>query len=125
MSYIDGYVLPVPTANRQAYIDLARHMGAKLRALGATQVVECWGQDVPHGESTDFYRATKAEEDESIVFSWVVWPDKAARDAGWAAMMADPELEGQVMPLDTRRMFWGGFEPIVEMGGNEIQGGTA
>ncbi|WP_010544404.1 DUF1428 domain-containing protein [Sphingomonas elodea] len=116
MAYVDGYVLPVPEGNRAAYTDLARNTAEKLRALGAHQVMECWGQDVPHGKATDFYRATHAEEGEAVVFAWVVWPDKAARDAGWAAMMADPEMEGLDMPFDTRRMFWGGFEPIVALG---------
>ncbi|MHA6719666.1 DUF1428 domain-containing protein [Sphingomonas sp. RS6] len=115
MTYVDGYVLPVPEANRAAYTELAQRTGEKLRALGATHVVECWGQDVPHGTATDFYRATNAEAGETVVFSWVVWPDKGARDKGWAAMMADPEMDGLAMPFDTKRMFWGGFEPIVEI----------
>jgi len=116
MAYVDGYVLPVPEANRDSYTELALKTAAKLRTAGATRVVECWAQDVPHGTTTDFYRATKAEEGETVVLAWVTWPDKSTRDNGWAAMMADPEMEGLPMPFDTKRMFWGGFEPIVDLG---------
>ncbi|NLS27385.1 putative protein YbaA [Sphingomonas sp. S2M10] len=116
MAYIDGYVLPVPEANRQAYTDLALRVANKFLKYGATRVVEGWGKDVPHGETTDFYRATLATEGEAVVFSWVVWPDKATRDAGWDSLMADPDMQDNTMPFDGKRMFWGGFEPIVDRG---------
>ncbi|KTF68867.1 DUF1428 domain-containing protein [Sphingomonas sp. HT-1] len=116
MAYIDGYVLPVPEENRQAYTDLAQRAADKFLQHGALRVVEAWAKDVPHGETTDFYRATLAAEGEAVVFSWITWPDKATRDAGWELLMADPDMQDCDMPFDGKRMFWGGFEPIVDRG---------
>ena len=117
MAYLDGFVVPVPNGNRAAY----RHMAAQAAQLfleyGALRVMEGWGDDVPHGTATDFYRATQAEPEETVVFSWVLWPDKAARDTGWGKVMADERMKpGGEMPFDAKRMFWGGFEPIIDQG---------
>ncbi|MDG5489290.1 DUF1428 domain-containing protein [Sphingomonas sp. BGYR3] len=117
MTYIDGFVLPVPEARRQDYHDLATRMSGVFRRHGALHVVEAWAEDVPKGEHTDFWMAVKAVEGETVVFSWIVWPDKATRDAGWAAVMADEESQGNAttdMPFDGKRMFWGGFTPFVD-----------
>jgi uncharacterized protein YbaA (DUF1428 family) len=73
---------------------------------------------VPHGKTTDFFMAVKAEPGEVVVFSWTIWPSKAVRDLGWQAMMADPEMDMKDMPFDGKRMFWGGFVPIVALGAN-------
>ena len=113
--YIDGFVVPVPEAKREAYRDLAAKMAKVFREHGALRVVEAIGDDVQHGQVTDFYRAVKAEESEAIVFSFIEWPDKATRDAAWQAIMADETMkpEGD-MPFSGQRMFWGGFEKIVD-----------
>ena len=114
-SYVDGYVLPVPDGKRDAYRALADKASAIFREYGAVRVVEGWGDDVPDGKITDYRRAVKAKEGETVVYSWVEWPDKATRDEGWKKVMEDERMkpEGD-MPFDGQRMFWGGFEPILD-----------
>jgi len=114
-SYTDGFVVPVPDGKRDAYRQLAAKMAGVFRQHGATRVIESIADDVKHGEVTDFYRAVKAEEGETVVFSFIEWPDKATRDDAWKAIMADESLkpEGE-MPFSGQRMFWGGFEPILD-----------
>ena len=115
MSYVDGYVLAVPTAKADTYRAFAEKYAPMFKEYGAAHVVECWGDDVPHGETTDFYRAVQARDDETVVFSWVIWPDKATRDDGMARAMEDPRFSEDVeMPFDGRRMIMGGFRTIVE-----------
>jgi uncharacterized protein YbaA (DUF1428 family) len=122
MSYIDGFVIAVPKANKQTFIDHARTADGVFIDMGATRVLECWEEDVQDGKVTDFRRAVQATADESIVFSWIEWPDKATRDSGMAKMMAkdfsDPRMdpEKNPMPFDGKRLIFGGFEPIVENG---------
>jgi uncharacterized protein YbaA (DUF1428 family) len=113
--YTDGFVVPVPTSKRDAYRELAAKMAKVFRAHGAIRVVEAIADDVKHGQVTDFYRAVKAEDGETVVFSFIEWPDKQARDDAWAKIMADESLkpEGD-MPFSGQRMFWGGFEPIFD-----------
>jgi uncharacterized protein YbaA (DUF1428 family) len=117
MSYIDGFVLPVPEGNKEAYRAMAQKAAGLFQEFGATRVVEAWGSDLPRGKNTDFFMAVKAEEGENVVFSWITWPDKATRDAGWAKMMEDERMkpDGE-MPFDGKRMFWGGFEPLLDEG---------
>jgi uncharacterized protein YbaA (DUF1428 family) len=119
MAYVDGFVLAVPTANKQKFIDHAREFDALFLEYGALRCLECWGDDVPPGKQTDFFRAVQATPDESIVFSWVEWPDKDTRDAAMKKMEADPRmsLENNPMPFDGKRMIWGGFQPVVTLGG--------
>jgi len=114
-SYTDGFVVPVPEAKREAYRELAAKMAKVFRKHGATHVIEAFGDDVPKGEVTDFYRAVKAEDGEGIVFSFIEWPDKSTRDEAWKAIMSDESLkpEGE-MPFDGKRMFWGGFDNVVD-----------
>ena len=114
-SYTDGFVVPVPEARRDAYRELASKMAKVFRANGASRVVEAIADDVQHGKVTDFYRAVKAEDGETVVFSFIEWPDKARRDEAWKAIMADESLKptGE-MPFNGQRMFWGGFEKIVD-----------
>ena len=115
-SYTDGFVVPVPEGKRDAYRDLATKMAGVFRQHGATRVIESIADDVKRGEVTDFYRAVKAEDGETVVFSFIEWPDKATRDDAWKAIMADESLkpEGD-MPFSGQRMFWGGFEKMVDV----------
>lgn len=123
MPYIDGFVIAVPTARKQDFIDHAQRGDSVFTELGATRVVECWGDDVPDGTRTDFRRAVKASEDETVVFSWIEWPDKETRDAAMGRMddlMAnDPRMnpEQNPMPFDAGRMIFGGFAPVVTLAG--------
>jgi uncharacterized protein YbaA (DUF1428 family) len=116
MNYVDGFVCAVPGANRERYIEHARAAAAVFREHGALQVVECWGDDVPEGKLTSFPMAVKREEGETVVFSWIVWPSRAVRDAGMKQVMADPRLQPDTnpMPFDGKRLIYGGFEVIVE-----------
>ena len=115
-AYVDGFIVPVRPEKREAYLAMARKAAAKFDEYGASRVVEAWGDDVPDGKVTDYRRAVQAEEGENVVFSWIEWPDKAARDAAWPKMMADPDMQPDHdnMPFDAKRMFWGGFEIILD-----------
>ncbi|WP_202842950.1 DUF1428 domain-containing protein [Luteimonas saliphila] len=119
MPYIDGFVLAVPSANREKFIEHARKFDPVFIEFGATRVIEAWGDDVPEGKVTDFRRAVQATADETVAFSWVEWPDKATRDAGMKKMMEDPRMDpaANPMPFDGKRMIFGGFESVVELGG--------
>ena len=114
MPYIEGFVAAVPTANKETYIEQAREGAEYFKKLGATRMVECWGDDVPKGEVTDFYKAVQAKDDETVIFSWVEYPDKATRDAANEKMGEDPEMQEMEMPFDGKRMFFGGFEQVVD-----------
>ncbi len=114
MPYIEGFVAAVPTANKEVYIKHATEAAAYFKKLGATRLVECWGDDVPKGVLTDFYKATQARDDETPVFSWVEYPDRATRDAANKRMSEDADMANMEMPFDGKRMFWGGFEQVVE-----------
>ena len=117
MTYIDGFVAAVPTANKQKFIDHAKKGDSVFVELGATRVLECWGDDVPEGTVTDFRQAVKAKDDETVIFSWIEWPDKATRDNAMPKMMEDPRMqpEQNPMPFDGKRLIYGGFSPIVEL----------
>lgn len=117
MSYVDGFVIAVPNANKQKFIDHARTFDVLFLEFGATRVVEAWGDDVPDGKQTDFRRAVQATDGESVVFSWVEWPDKATRDAAMKKMMDDPRMDPATnpMPFDGKRMIYGGFSRVLEL----------
>ena len=117
MSYIDGFVIAVPTAKKDAFVAHAKGSDSMFTENGATRVVECWGDDVPEGKLTDFRRAVQAKPDETVVFSWVEWPDKATRDTGMERLTKDPRMnaENNPMPFDGKRMIFGGFSPIVTL----------
>jgi uncharacterized protein YbaA (DUF1428 family) len=122
MPYIDGFVLAVPTAHRQKFIEHAKLGDSVFMELGATRVLECWGDDVKDGKLTDFRRAVQAKADETVVFSWIEWPDKATRDQAMsrmeALMQTDDRMNPQKnpMPFDGQRLIYGGFTPVVELG---------
>ena len=115
MAYIDGFVIAVPTARKQEFIDHAGKAVSVFKELGATRILECWGDDVPDGKLTDFRRAVQAKEDETVVFSWFEYPDRATRDAVNARMMDDPRMADMEMPFDGKRMIFGGFAPVVTL----------
>ena len=121
MTYIDGFVIAVPKANKQKFIDHAKLGDSVFMDFGATRIVECWGDDVPDGRLTDFRRSVQATDEEDVVFSWIEWPDKATRDAGMAKMMSpdfkDPRMDPakNPMPFDGKRLIFGGFTPVVVM----------
>jgi uncharacterized protein YbaA (DUF1428 family) len=116
MSYIDGFVAAVPTANREAFRKHAADAAPVFKEHGALKVVECWGDDVPDGKLTSFPMAVKCEPGETVVFSWIVWPSRQVRDAGMAKVMADQRLQPDAnpMPFDGKRAIFGGFEVLVE-----------
>ena len=122
--YIDGFVIAVPTANKDRFVAHAKKGDSVFIEFGATRVIECWADDVPDGEVTDFRRAVQAKPEETVVFSWIEWPDKETRDAGMAKMMADDfddermNMEKNPMPFDGKRMIYGGFAPLVELSGD-------
>ena len=122
MTYIDGFVLAVPKADKQKFIDHANMGDSMFMELGALRILECWEDDVPDGKVTDFRRAVQAGEDEAVVFSWIEWPDKTTRDAAMkemteGALSKDPRMDPakNPIPFDGKRMIYGGFSPVVTM----------
>ena len=116
MNYIDGIVCAVPTANREAYLAHAQAMALVFKEYGALSVTECWGDDVPEGKLTSFPMAVKREDGETVVLSWITWASRAARDAAWGQLMADPRMQpgAHPMPFDGKRMIYGGFEMLMQ-----------
>lgn len=117
MTYVDGVVLAVPTAKREAYREMAEEMAAVFKDHGALKVVECWGDDVPDGKVTSFPMAVKREDDETVVFSFIIWPSREARDQGKEKVFSDPRMAAMDMsqaPFDGKRMIFGGFETIID-----------
>jgi uncharacterized protein YbaA (DUF1428 family) len=114
--YTDGFVLPVPEQNKDAYLAMAQKAATVFQEYGATRVVEAWGDDVQDGKVTDFRRSVQAKQGEKVVFSWIEWPSKEVRDEGWQKVMADERMkpDHDNMPFDGKRMFWGGFQPVLD-----------
>ena len=117
MKYVEGFVSAVPTANKEAYRKHAAEAAPLFKEFGVTRMVECWGDDVPDGKLTDFRGAVKATPDETVVFSWMEFPSKEARDEATKKIMSDPRMKalGQSMPFDGKRMIFGGFMPILDV----------
>lgn len=116
MTYVDGFVAAVPTANKEAYRTHAAKALPLFKEFGATRVVECWGDDVPEGKVTSFPMAVQRAEDETVIFSWVEWPSREVRDAAWAKLMTDPRMQPDAnpMPYDGTRLIYGGFAPLLD-----------
>lgn len=116
--YVDGFVVPVPKAKLEAYLQLAQTAGAIWREYGALEYVECVADDVKPGQVTSFPQAVQLKDDEVVVFSWIVYESRERRDEINAKVMADPRLANMnpaTMPFDAKRMFWGGFKTLVEL----------
>lgn len=116
MTYVDGFVAAVPTKNKDIYKTHAEKAAVVFKEHGALKLVECWGDDVPEGKVTSFPMAVKCKSDETVVFSWIIWPSREVSNQGMEKVMSDPRLqpESNPMPFDGRRMIYGGFEMIVE-----------
>ena len=115
MVYVQGFLAAVPIANKEKYRKMALEAWPLFRDLGALSMVENWGVDVPDGKVTSFPMATKKAEDETVIFSWVVWPDKATCDAASKKMEETFDPASFEMPFDGMRMMWGGFEELVNV----------
>ena len=115
MSYVSGFVVPVPVDRKEDYRKMAEEASGMFRGYGALEMMEAWGDNVPDGAVTDFRRAVQAKENETVVFAWIVWPDKATADAAEKAMMADDGMPDDA-PFDMKRMIFGGFVPLFQMG---------
>ncbi len=119
MAYLDGFVVPVPEESIEEYRKLAERAGEVWREYGALAYTECVADDVTEGKTTDFFRAVKREPGETVVFAYILYESREARDAILTKVMEDPRIKEQMrpdsMPFDTRRMFWGGFKPIVDL----------
>lgn len=116
--YVDGFVLPVPKANLEAYRKMAQTAGEVWREHGALEYVECVADDVQPGKLTSFPQSVQLRDDETVVFAWIVYPSREDRDRINALVMEDPRIAGynpDSMPFDDKRMFWGGFRTIVEL----------
>ena len=116
MNYVDGFVVAVPAAKKDAYLEQATKAAQVFKDCGALEIVECWGDDVPDGKVTSFPMAVKRKDDEVVVFSWVTWPSKAVRDEGMKRFMEDQRMKDGMkdMPFDGQRMIYGGFQAILE-----------
>lgn len=118
MTYVDGFVIPVPAGKKDAYREMAAMAAPIFREFGALRIVECWGDDIKPGKINDFRTAVIAEDGENVVFSWIEWPDKATRDAGNEKIMADPRMQPSgEMPFSGARMIFAGFNILIDTHG--------
>jgi uncharacterized protein YbaA (DUF1428 family) len=117
MSYVDGFVVPVPKDKIEAYKAFARKVGDVFKEHGALALIECIGDDVPYGKLTSFPRAVQATDDETVVFAWIVYESRAHRDAVMEKVTADTRLKPDMesMPFDGKRMIFGGFETFLQL----------
>lgn len=114
MTYVDGFVAAAPDALKTDYRRYVTLLGTVFKEHGALRVVDCWGDDVPDGKLTSFPLAVKKEAGETVVFGWIEWPTRAARDAGMKAAMEDSRVASAQMPFDGRRMIFGGFDVMAD-----------
>lgn len=115
MAYHEFFCLPLPEDSLDTYLPAAQTYAAVMKEHGMLQYMEAIAENVPRGTHTDFYRAVAAQEDETIVIGHAIWPDIETRDAAWEAAMKDPRMKAMSnLPFDGKRMFWGGFRPILE-----------
>jgi uncharacterized protein YbaA (DUF1428 family) len=119
MNYVDGFVVPVPTQNLDAYREMSQKAGAVWREYGALQYIECVADDVKPGEVTSFPQSVLLKPDETVVFSWIAYESREQRDEVNAKVMADPRLAAmmnpETLPFDGMRMFWGGFKVLIDV----------
>ena len=119
MSYVDSFVIPVPKKNLATYRRMSRTMGKVWRDHGATEYIECVADDVKPGKVTSFPQSVKLKRGEVVWFSYIVYKSRRHRDSVMAKVMSDPRLKQfmnpKKLPFDGRRMFWGGFKPMVEL----------
>ena len=120
-AYINGFVVPIPKDKKDAYLQMVEPQAAIFREYGALRLVQAWGDDVPEGKVTDFRRAVKAEADETVVFAFIEWPSKQASEEAWDKIMKDERMQppGDA-PFDGKRMFWGGFDVILDTATAEV-----
>ena len=116
-SYINGFIIPIARENKDAYREMTERQAPVFQEYGALRVVQAWGDDVPEGKVTDFYRAVQAQPNETVVFAFLEWPSKQANDEAWDKMMKDERMQPAEAPFDGKRMFWGGFEVILDTAG--------
>ena len=117
MEYVDGFVVAVSNKNKDKYIQHAREAAVIFKEYGALRLVECWGDALPERQLTSFPMAVQCQPDETVVFSWICWPSKAAHDAGMEQFMNDPRIKAMNMddmPFDGKRMIYGSFQMIVD-----------
>ena len=114
MPFLDITVIPVPTANKAAYLEHSRTSTIVFKEYGATSVTETWGEDVPDGKVTDFKRAVQLKDGETVAVGWITWPDKSTRDTAWEKLMTDARLSSSEMPFDGKRMIFAGFAVVLE-----------
>ncbi|HEX6859564.1 MAG TPA: DUF1428 domain-containing protein [Caulobacteraceae bacterium] len=115
--YIEGFVVPVPAANKEAYRKFAADTWPLFKEFGALRLVEAWGDNVPEGKLTDFYRSVAAEPGEVPVFAWLVWPSRAVRDSAQERMRTDARMQPPTdAPFNMQRMIFGAFEVLVDEG---------
>ena len=116
MTYVDGFLLAVPTANKEAYRKMAEDAAVVFKENGALSLVECWGEDLPEGKVNSFHTAVLGKPEENVVFAWLTWPSKDVRDNGLRKVMDDPRMKvwENRFPFDGKRMIFGGFETIVD-----------
>jgi uncharacterized protein YbaA (DUF1428 family) len=113
MAYVDGFVASVPSAKRAEFVEHAQKMAQVFKEFGALTVTDCWGDDVPQGKLTSFPMAVQCQPEETVVFGWITWPSRAARDEAWKKVMADPRMQtAATPPFDGKRMIFGGFEMV-------------
>jgi len=120
--YVQGFIVPVPEGNKDAYRKAAKDMWDIMKDYGARRVVEAWQDDVPHGQQTDFFRSVKAEDGEIVVFSFIEWESRETCDGAHEKMMQDERMKqfmsenpDQQPPFDGKRMVYGGFRPVVDL----------
>jgi uncharacterized protein YbaA (DUF1428 family) len=118
MAYVDGFVIAVSKDRLDDYVAFSRTCGAVWKEYGAISYVECIADDVPYGELTSFPRAVQAKDDEVVIFSWITYVSREARDACTASVMQDPRLKAMStadVPFDGKRMIYGGFNTLLDL----------
>ena len=116
MEYVDAFAAAVPNDNKEKYIQHAKDAAVVFKEYGALQLVECWGDDVPNGELTSFPMAVQCKDDETVVFSWIIWPSKEIRNQGMEKVMSDSRMTEDMnpMPFDGKRLIYGGFQMLLK-----------